>query len=105
MFNFGTKVENIENHEIKSYMSKGAILLDIRNKEAYESGHIDGATHIPIRSLLFNLNKLDKSKTILVICYVGGSSVTACKLLQKSGFKVKNILGGMQAWNGAVVTA
>lgn len=104
MFNFGSKVENITVDQIQSALENGATLVDIRNMDAYDQGHIQGAINIPIRILPFKFNQLDKDKDILVICYVGGSSVMASKVLSKAGFKVKNVIGGMQAWNGALVS-
>ncbi|OPJ55143.1 rhodanese-like domain-containing protein [Alkalithermobacter paradoxus] len=100
MFNIGSKLENISVDEIDKEIQNGAILIDIRNEEAYSEGHIKGAINIPIKLLPFKMNELDKSKTILVVCYVGGSSVVACKALSKAGFKVKNVTGGMKAWRG-----
>lgn len=99
-----SKYENITVDQIEDELDKGAVLVDIRNKDAFKAGHIDGAVNIPIRSLPFKKKELDKDKTILVICYVGGSSKMAAKLLSKSGYEVKNVIGGMEAWNGKVVT-
>jgi len=104
MFGLGSKIESISTDNIKREMDNGAILVDIRNKEYFDSGHIQGAINIPIGSLAFNTGKLDKSKTILVICYVGGSSKMAASILRKAGFNSKNVLGGMEAWKGKVVS-
>ncbi|MDK2917516.1 MAG: hypothetical protein PWQ37_249 [Candidatus Petromonas sp.] len=104
MFNFGTKYEKISVDEIEKHMSEGAILVDIRNEDAYKEGHIKGALNIPMKSLPFRMSELDKNKDILVICYVGGSSRVASKILSKAGFNVKNVNGGMKAWKGEVVT-
>jgi len=103
MFGFGSKYENITAAEIKNEMDQGAIVLDIRNDQAFASGHIKGAINIPIRNLPFNMSKLDKDKTVLVICYVGGSSRTAANILTKAGYTVKNVVGGMESYNGPLV--
>jgi len=104
MFNFGVKYENISVDEIEKHINNGALLVDIRNESSFDEGHIKGAINIPIKSLPLRMNDLDKNKEILVICYIGGSSKMAAKLLTKSGFKVKNIVGGMKAWQGPIVT-
>ncbi len=104
MFKFGGKYENISVDEIEKHMNNGAVLVDIRNEPSFTEGHIKGAVNIPIKSLPFKMNELDKDKEILVICYIGGSSKMAANLLTKSGFKVKNVVGGMQAWQGPIVT-
>lgn len=105
MFNFSSKLESITTNEIVNYLNEGAILIDIRSSDAFKEGHIKGAINIPIKLLPFKMNELDKSKTVLVVCYVGGSSVMACKYLQKAGFAVKNVHGGMQSWSGALISA
>lgn len=105
MFGFGSKYENISVSEVNRHLSKGALLIDIRNEDAFKTGHIKGAVNIPMKSLPFKMNELDKNKELLVICYVGGSSKLASKILSKSGFKVKNVIGGMEAWKGEVVAS
>ena len=46
--------------------------------------------------------KLDKNKTYLVHCAVGGRSARACKKMEKMGFsKLYNLEGGMGAWEKA----
>ena len=104
MFGKKSQFENINVGQIQSELEKGTTLVDIRNKEAFASGHIKGGINIPIRSLAFKLNLIDKSKPVMIICYVGGSSVTAAKFLSKAGYQVKNVVGGMQAWTGNLVT-
>ncbi|KXZ39371.1 Rhodanese-related sulfurtransferase [Alkalithermobacter thermoalcaliphilus JW-YL-7 = DSM 7308] len=100
MFNFNNKIENISVDQIEQELQNGAILIDIRNEDAYRQGHIKGAINIPMKLLPFKIQELDKDKTILVVCYIGGSSVVACKALSKAGFKVKNVVGGMKAFRG-----
>ena len=97
--------DNIKVDQIEEELKNGATLVDIRNNSAYSAGHIEGAVNIPIKSLPFKMKELDKDKPVVVICYVGGSSKMASKLLSKSGYTVKNVIGGMQAWNGKVVTS
>jgi rhodanese-related sulfurtransferase len=45
--------------------------------------------------------KLDKSKTVLVNCHVGIRGARAAAVLQELGFEVKNLEGGLEAWEAA----
>lgn len=81
-----------------------ALILDVRETNEFESGHIINALHISIGSLGNNLAKLDKyrQQPIVVGCASGNRSSHACRILKKNGFeKVYNLKGGMLAWQSA----
>ena len=47
-----------------------------------------------------NFSTLDQNKEVIVICQSGMRSMQACKQLKKQGFtSIKNVRGGMNAWN------
>lgn len=75
-------------------------ILDVREEDEYVSGHIPGATSMPLSSFAEQLNELDKHQTYHVICYSGSRSGMACQFLAKSGYQATNIIGGMSAWRG-----
>ena len=77
-------------------------LIDVREIDEWESGHVIGATHIPLQQLPDNLAKLDKNTMYHVICFSGSRSSVACRFLAQQGFKVTNIMGGMSIWRGEV---
>ncbi len=99
MFFFKPKFESIGNITAKENLKKGYKIIDIRDKNTFKSGHIKGAINIPLAELSSRLKELDKEKNYMVICYVGGSSKSAAKILYKSGYNISNISGGMKAWN------
>lgn len=80
-------VEELRNEE-KPY------ILDVRTIEEYNLSHIDGAINIPLDELRENLEKLDKSKEIVVHCHSGLRSYLACRILKQKGYNVKNLIGG-----------
>lgn len=72
-------------------------LLDVRSPKEFQSGHLTGATLIPLGRLEESLDKLAplKGKTILVYCRSGMRSIAASRILQKHGFHPVNIKGGI----------
>jgi rhodanese-related sulfurtransferase len=80
------------------------VILDVRTKSEYDSGHIYGATLIPVTELLARIGELasHKNDPILVYCGSGGRSQTASGYLDSNGFtNVYNMLGGIAAWKSA----
>lgn len=98
MFFLKPKFETIDSKTAKENQKNGYKIIDIRDKNSYRAGHIKGALNIPLAELNSRLNELDKESNYMVICYVGGSSKTASKILYKAGYNVQNISGGMKHW-------
>lgn len=75
------------------------MLLDVRMPEEIKTdGKIANSLLIPLDSLSHNLNRLDKSKEIIVYCHTGNRSIEAVKFLRSRGFNAINMLGGIEAW-------
>ena len=76
-------------------------IIDVRNEEKFNEGHIPDAINIPFIKFPEEINKLkNKSKkTILLYCGSGNSSGKAMKLLSQKGFEsVMSIEGGFAEW-------
>ena len=81
LFGIGSKTDYAQ------LVKEGAIILDVRSKGEFESGHIRGSMNIPVDQLLHNLNKLkDKSKPIITCCASGMRSSSAKNLLKSKGY-------------------
>jgi rhodanese-related sulfurtransferase len=81
-----------------------AVVLDVRSMAEFKDGHIVNAINIPLNGLGNNLKQLEKhrDKPIIAVCRSGSRSGAACKMLGKQGFEqVKNLRGGMMAWESA----
>jgi rhodanese-related sulfurtransferase len=76
------------------------VLLDVRQPEEYEAGHLEASFNIPLRELSQNLQSLpDLSAEIVVICQGGGRATLAATSLGILGYQnVKILKGGFQAW-------
>jgi len=77
------------------------VIIDVRTPEEFGEEHIEQATNIDFYSEAFRdtLNALDKNKTYLIYCRVGGRSGSALDIMAELNFKeVYNILGGINQW-------
>lgn len=89
--------------EFEQLLRKGGLnIIDVREADEFESGHIKGAEHIALGEIPSNLGKLDRDKEYHVICLSGGRSAMASKYLGQQGFKIVNVMGGMSAYRGDV---
>lgn len=83
---------------------ENAVLLDVRTQEEWDSGHIEGAKHIPIADLKDRLGEVetltqgDKGKPIVTYCRSGGRAGRAKKLLLESGYERVTNMGGLSDW-------
>ena len=89
--------------EFEQLLRKGELnVIDVRESDEFESGHIKGAEHIALGDIPANLSKLDKDKEYHVICLSGARSSMASKYLGQQGYKIVNVMGGMSAYRGDV---
>lgn len=84
---------------------KGIILLDVRTKEEYETGHIEKSILIPVDTLVVEAEKklADKEATIFIYCRSGNRSTTAANILVEKKYKNVYNLGGIADWPYEVV--
>jgi len=82
-------------------MNQGALVLDLRNKDSFDAGHIGEARNVPAADLESQADTLKKWRDKNVIAYddSGSGGASAVRTLTKLGFtKVFNLQGGMNAW-------
>jgi rhodanese-related sulfurtransferase/rubrerythrin len=102
-------VQNASAEAVKSLLDKAApgalTLLDVRMEPEYEEFHLPGAVLLPLPELPDRLERLDRTKPVVVYCRSGMRSAAAATLLSGAGFsRVVNMLGGVMAWQGAVAS-
>lgn len=77
----------------------GALLVDVRSKAEFASGHIDGAVNIPVSELEARLPELgDKQSSIVLYCRSGARSARAKSFLESQGYTTVANLGAMTSW-------
>lgn len=81
--------------------SKEAVIIDVREQDEWDAGHIEGAVFIPLGQLparLAELRMYDDQKIVLQ-CRSGKRSAAATKILMKAGFDdTYNLSGGIKGW-------
>ena len=93
--------------ELKRRLDTGnddLVLLDVRERDAYEEGHIPGARLLPRGQLELRVNQelTDPTRRILSYCEFGRISTLAAATLRQMGFQGAVALdGGMKAWREA----
>jgi rhodanese-related sulfurtransferase len=91
-------IPQIDAEELEQRRSTGAPLLDVRNPDEYEQGHVPGAVLIPLPELPDRLAEVPTGEPLLVICQGGGRSQRACEFLAADGRDVANVAGGTAGW-------
>lgn len=87
MFEAIKKILGLKTIDYARLVKEGAIILDVRTKGEYGSGHIRGSVNIPVDQLYKNLPKFkDKNRTIITCCESGMRSSSAKRILKSSGF-------------------
>lgn len=76
----------------------GLFLLDVRTRSEFESGHIPGATNIPVDELRGRLDELPRGRPIAAYCHVGQRGYLATRILNQSGFDAANVGGGHKTY-------
>ena len=81
-----------------------ALVIDVRDADAYAKGHILGAKSIPLAELARRAADLQKhkAKAVIVSCQNGDRSASAAATLRENGFaRVHPLNGGFAAWQQA----
>jgi hydroxyacylglutathione hydrolase len=77
-------------------------VVDVRSANEWASGHLPGATHIPLGYLAERSSELPRAKAVVVQCQSGARSSIAASMLERLGFtNVSNLTGGFSGWSAS----
>ena len=100
--NQGVAYVNITAEEAKEIMDteEGYVILDVREQDEYDAGHISGAILIPYTQIEAKANEMlpDKDQLILVYCRSGRRSKIAAEALAELGYTNIKEFGGILDW-------
>ena len=91
------------NTDYKKLVEIGGVVVDVRSKAEFNSGHVKGSINIPLDKLEASLSQLkDKNKPVITCCASGMRSGIAKKILMKNGYEEVYNGGGWVSLNGKI---
>lgn len=103
MLNTIKNIFGLEKTDYAELIKNGAVILDVRSKDEFKSGHIKGAVNIPVNTLESNLSKLkDKNQTVITCCASGMRSASAKAILKNNGYTDVYNGGGWTSLNNKI---
>ena len=105
MVKFNKNVKNVSGEEAAKFIkdTKNLVILDVRTKGEYQSGHINGSKLMPVYEIGSRITELEKfrGKPILVHCASGGRSPKAVNVLLKNKFgPIYHMNHGLSGFSG-----
>ena len=95
---FGPQVPTVTTPEVGA----GAYLLDVREPDEWAAGHAPGAHHLPMMEVPARIAEIPSDADVVVVCRSGGRSAQVTAYLMQHGWdNVRNLAGGMGAWQDA----
>jgi sulfur-carrier protein adenylyltransferase/sulfurtransferase len=99
-------VPEVSVQDVRTRLAKndGVTVLDVREKDEYRDGHVDGAISLPRGFLEMRVEEAvpDKSAPIIAYCAGGTRSLIASRTLKEMGYSnVVSMTGGFTAWKNA----
>jgi rhodanese-related sulfurtransferase len=91
-------VADIEPAQARLLADEGAVLLDVREDDEWQAGHAPEAVHVAMGQVAERVGELPAGRTVVCICRVGGRSASVAGALAGAGYDVRNVEGGMLAW-------
>lgn len=82
-----------------------AQLIDVREPNEFENGHILGARNIPLSQMKMRMKEIRPDKPVYLYCQSGTRSGRAAQTLYKKGYKdLSHLQGGFKKWSGKIKT-
>ena len=107
MIKFNKNVKNISGKDATLLIrdTKNLVIIDVRSKNEYKSGHINGSNLMPVNEIASRITELEKFRgnPILVHCASGGRSPKAVNILLKNKFgPIYHMNHGLSGFNGTL---
>src|SRR5947209_19079957 len=97
-----TSFRDLQLDEVKKLIDDGYDVVDVREDWEWNKGHVPGARHVVLSSILANPTAQTFKDGTIFVCQVGERSAVASEMAVALGVKdVVNFRGGTKAWRGA----
>lgn len=93
---FFKRIPSISTKDLNEKVNEKPLIIDVRTPAEFRGGHITRAKNVP----LDKIQSYKPTQKTYVICASGMRSKKASKILDKNGYDVVNVKGGMHKWNG-----
>ncbi len=93
---------SLEPRRVAEMQRAGEIeLIDIRQQDEWDEGHISGAVHILLEQLPSRADSIPRDRPVVFHCRSGNRSAMAADAFRHDGYDAYNMAGGVQAWENA----
>ena len=93
-----TAIPEIDLDTLEGLLGAGCALVDVREPDEYEAGHIEGAVAMPLATVPERLAEFPTASPVYLVCAMGGRSARAVEFLRAQGIDAVNVAGGTQGW-------
>ncbi|WP_049269394.1 MULTISPECIES: rhodanese-like domain-containing protein [Pseudomonadaceae] len=99
-------IDEVSPEAAETLMREADAVIDVREPDEYQSGHIPGAINIPRGLLEFRLSNSPelaaRDLNVILYCKTSGRAALAARSLADMGYlQVRSIEGGYDAWHEA----
>jgi len=91
-------VPEVDVDELEQARADGSPVIDVRQPDEYDAGHVPGARLIPLAEVGMRVSEVPVEGPVYVICLSGGRSARATEFLRRQGVDAKSVAGGTKAW-------
>ncbi len=83
--------------EFRKMQKKNVVtLIDVRDRESYQKGHIPGAVWIPFEDNPDFMSQVPKYTILILYCYRGNLSMKVTGILRQAGYPAYSLAGGYE---------
>ena len=97
-----SQIEEVDPSEVKELIDEGVAIIDVRESEEWQAGHLPGAKHVPRSYLESRIEGVvpDRSTQVILYCASGNRSAYGTRtLVQELGYEhVRSMTGGITLW-------
>lgn len=84
--------------ELEDAIKRGGYVLDVREQDEWNEGHVPGAHNIPLGDLENRIDEVEDGSRVFVVCRSGKRSLQGADILESNGIDAVSVAGGTLGW-------